>query len=72
MERWRAKAPNLSTWVNNPSSFWITIDMDYKIDSSNNARLKGAWSTAFMASSSGKGKTISPNFNFFYNYEYGD
>ncbi|MDD3415186.1 MAG: hypothetical protein PHY47_14445 [Lachnospiraceae bacterium] len=72
VERWKAKAPNLSSWVTNPSSFWITIDMNYKDDSSGNARLKGAWSTAFMASSSGKGKSISPNFNFYYNYEYGD
>lgn len=72
VERWRMRAPGSSSWVSNPSSFWFSIDMNYKIDSTDNAWLKGIWSAEFLASSSGKGKTITPSFNFFYNYEYGD
>lgn len=71
-ERWSLKAPNLSYWVTNPESFWNSIDMDYEYDSSDNAILQGTWSAVFLASSSGKGKTITPSYKFYYIYECGD
>lgn len=72
VERWRMKAPNSSTWVNNKSSFWYIIDMNYKVDASNNVRLKGTWSSALEPSSAGRGETFTPRYSFYYDYEYGD
>lgn len=72
VEFWRMQAPNIPYWIDNPSSFWYGVDMNYKDDSSGNARLKGTWNSALKASSSGKGKTFTPRYNFTYSYEYGD
>ncbi len=71
MDRWRVSAPNYSSWNTSPS-LSFTIDMNYKIDSDNNAWLKGNWSAAVIANSSGNKETITPEFTFYYNYEYGD
>ena len=71
MDRWRVSAPNYSSWNTSPA-LSFTIDMNHRVDSDNNARLKGNWSAAVMANSSGNKQIITPEFTFYYNYEYGD
>ncbi len=67
--KWRASAPNQSTWVEN-ISYNSTINFNYVPDATTNARIKGTWSVGFQSSASSY--TFTPSYNFTYYYEYGD
>lgn len=72
VDRWRLSAPNQSFWVNNKSSHYPAVDMNYRHNVSTNAKLTGTWQAAFKASSSAGTKTFTPYFFVSYYCEYGD
>jgi hypothetical protein len=65
-------APNKSSWVENASSHYPSIEMEYEPGATNNSKLKGTWSVAFMSSSTYGDVTFIPTYEMYYYYEYGD